>query len=343
MKYFLSIVLFALTQLAFAQVPQAFTYQGIAMDENNEVITNQEIAIKISVIQSNPSGNVLYTEEHNVVSSDLGHFTLLVGLGENNSSSFDEIEWNKNRHFLRIDMDVTGGDEFKFIGTIELLAVPYTFTALMAGDGIPGPAGPVPGFGATGPPGPPGPQGAQGSTGPQGPICPTGQSGPAGPPGPPGDPGPTGPSGTAEGDPGPPGPIGNQGPNGDPNGPPGPKGPTGPPGDPGPPGIAGEIGEIGMQGPPGEVPGPAGPEGPIGPEKGDTGLPGPQGLNGDPGDPGPTGEQGDQGPFGLLGLSLASVVPTPSSSYLLYLDDGTNTSDGKPALRYWDGTIWIEF
>jgi len=37
-----------------------------------------------------------------------------------------------------------------------------------------------------------------------------------------------------------------------------------------------------------------------------------------------------------------SAPPENPQEYEVYLDDGTNTESGKPSLRQWDGTGWVD-
>lgn len=92
----------------------------------------------------------------------------------------------------------------------------------------------------------------------------------------------------------------------------------------------GGKGRIGLDG----VPGP----------QGATGLPGPQGPSGLDGAAGPQGQQGPQGLHGLFdfentALIMTNVVP---SSGTFYVDDGSNTADGQPHLRYNVNGTWID-
>lgn len=74
-----------------------------------------------------------------------------------------------------------------------------------------------------------------------------------------------------------------------------------------------------------------GPQGPQGPQ-GATGAQGPQGNGGGPGGPGTPG---------MLTLEATSVVPSSPSSGQMYLDDGSNRTDGVPGFRFYNGSQWI--
>ncbi len=80
---------------------------------------------------------------------------------------------------------------------------------------------------------------------------------------------------------------------------------------------------------------------------GQNGAPGAQGPQGPQAPTGATGPQGEQGPMGAIGtfdfdntlLIMTSVVP---SSGTFYVDDGTNTADGQPHLRFNHNGNWID-
>lgn len=79
------------------------------------------------------------------------------------------------------------------------------------------------------------------------------------------------------------------------------------------------------------------------PNIGKIGLPGPEGPAGPvPG----IGPQGPQGPPGAIGcLRITNIIPTENiRNGEVYLDDGTNRTDGSPGYRYYDepnGT-WVD-
>lgn len=342
MKIIVSIIsAFLFTGMLIAQVPQAFSYQSIAMDANGQIVANQMVGIQINILEESPAGSTAYSEEHAVMTTDLGHLSLQIGQGQS-SDSFSDINWSGNDHFLNIQMDLAGGNNYVNMGTIQFVSVPYAYLAVESANGIPGPPGPS-GFagaqGAAGPIGPIGPTGPTGvgGEGPAGPAGPTGATGAQGPPGP------QGPDGEPDG---PQGPVGDPGPQGPPaaiyTGIAGPQGPVGPEGEPGPDGATGPKGPKGEPGIGGGIPGPVGATGPIGPAQGPNGADGPEGPVGVPGE---VGDVGAQGPNGQDGLGLMFMEATEPSGWFItpiYLDSGANRADGLPGLRYLNGSVWID-
>jgi len=168
----LIVLFFVLSTLSvnkiLAQPPQAFSYQGIALDKEDKPIVNQSLGIRISIVEDTAAGNATYTETHNTVSSEIGLFNLQIGKGMVEEGIFNSIEWGLTRHFVKVELDIEGGENYTTLGTVELLSVPYALYALKSGSSAPGPPGPpgppgIPGNdGSIGPPGPPGPPGPQG-------------------------------------------------------------------------------------------------------------------------------------------------------------------------------------
>ena len=103
--------------------------------------------------------------------------------------------------------------------------------------------------------------------------------------------------------------------------------------------YAHSYGELGKDGEQGEQ-GKQGAEG----EKGDTGPPGPQGERGDTGPPGydQSHIKGARGRAGLSFPRMKNTAPNNPSEQDVYLDDGTNRTDGTPGFRFFNGTDWID-
>ncbi|MFN4122229.1 MAG: hypothetical protein ACK4GL_02860 [Flavobacteriales bacterium] len=259
----LLLLLFASLQSLYGQnVPQAINYQAVARNATGEIIANQNIALRVSVISGSSSGSVAYAELHSTSSNAFGLINLQIGLGSPLNGNINEIDWSTGNFWLRVEMDVNGGNNFTEIGSSQLLSVPFAFYAETSGNV--GPQGPP------GEPGPPGPQGEQGIQGDPGPAlqilgsleAPNQLPASANP-------------GEAyliqgnlfvwntqansfvntgniqgsqgeQGLPGPPGPQGEQGATG-PQGPQGPAGPQGLPGPQGPQGIPGPAGDASCQ------------------------------------------------------------------------------------------------
>ena len=110
---------------SIAQVPGIFNYQAVVRDNLGDLITNQNIAVKISILDQSANGSVLYTETHSVTSNEYGAINLKVGDGSSSFGNFSDIDWGTNLKFLKVEIDATGGSSYQLIGTFQLLSVPY--------------------------------------------------------------------------------------------------------------------------------------------------------------------------------------------------------------------------
>jgi hypothetical protein len=180
---------------AQAQAPQKFSYQTVIRNAGNQLVTNQSVGIKISVLQGSATGNAVYAETHSPLTNANGLASLEIGGGTVLSGNFSNINWENGPYFVKTETDPNGGNNYTIINTSQLLSVPYALYAATAGNNTPGPQGPA---------GPQGPIGLMGATGPQGPQ---GEVGPQGATGPQGEQGPIGLTGAT-------GPQGEQGPSG---------------------------------------------------------------------------------------------------------------------------------
>ncbi len=130
----LGILLFvAITILA--QAPQSFKYQAIARDVEGNIVSNKQISLRINLLQGSKSGKVVYSETHDLQTSDFGLILLEIGNGNNKTGDFSGISWGNDNYYVSIDIDINGGTDFVSMGTSQLLSVPYALYAESSGSG----------------------------------------------------------------------------------------------------------------------------------------------------------------------------------------------------------------
>jgi hypothetical protein len=126
-------LLLFLPTLIFAQVPQGVGYQGVATDAAGFELINQSISIRASVISGSATGTIEWQETHNTSTDTFGLFNLTIGQGTSTGNgaqtSFADITWGANTHFLKIEMDVNGGTNYSHMGTNQMMSVPYSLYA----------------------------------------------------------------------------------------------------------------------------------------------------------------------------------------------------------------------
>jgi hypothetical protein len=133
MRIITTLVLSILSVTLMAQVPQGVGYQGVATDASGIELVNQAISIRASVLSGSAIGTVEWEETHATTTDTFGLFTLTIGQGTNTTNgvqaSFADISWGTNTHFLKMEMDVTGGSSYSNMGTNQMMSVPYALYA----------------------------------------------------------------------------------------------------------------------------------------------------------------------------------------------------------------------
>src|SRR6056297_2984353 len=131
------ILLFALllsVNLIFAQVPQGIKYQAVIRDSNGEVLSEQNVALRISILQSSTTGSTVYSEEHAAQTNIHGLVNITIGEGTILSGDFSAIPWEAGPFFVKIEMDPEGGTSYTEMGTSQLLSVPYALYSGQSGE-----------------------------------------------------------------------------------------------------------------------------------------------------------------------------------------------------------------
>ncbi|MCD4730749.1 MAG: hypothetical protein K8R74_09130 [Bacteroidales bacterium] len=124
-KINLIIAMMIIAVCAFAQTPQAFKYQAVARDNAGNILADQNISLRISILKGSPSGTTVYSEIHDTVTNPYGFVNLEIGNGTLVSGIFENIGWDLSSLFLQIEMDENGGSNYQIIGTSQVLSVPY--------------------------------------------------------------------------------------------------------------------------------------------------------------------------------------------------------------------------
>ena len=131
---FIMLLIAALT--ITAQPPQAFKYKAIARDKFGRLILNQQVAMRISILQGSESGMAVYVETHTPFTNLYGVIELEIGRGTPELGTIESIDWGASDYYIKIEMDPKnkgkghGNEGYTVIGTSQLLSVPY---ALFAG------------------------------------------------------------------------------------------------------------------------------------------------------------------------------------------------------------------
>ncbi|MFT4760827.1 MAG: hypothetical protein ACI9XO_002650 [Paraglaciecola sp.] len=118
-----------------AQAPSKFNYQAVARNADGELMHNQPIQVRFSIINNESNGITLYTETHTeVITNQFGLFSLAVGELATNDD-FENVNWSMGNKYLKVEIDPNNNGGFFDLGAIQLLSVPYAIHAKTAGSG----------------------------------------------------------------------------------------------------------------------------------------------------------------------------------------------------------------
>jgi trimeric autotransporter adhesin len=127
--FFLFSILFFLN--ANAQVPNKFSFQAVVRNSSNQLITNQSVGVKISLISVvMGTENAEFEETHTVTTNANGLFSLKVGEGALVSGDFTTaMSSSAQSKKIKCEIDPTGGTNYTIVSNEQLLSVPYALFA----------------------------------------------------------------------------------------------------------------------------------------------------------------------------------------------------------------------
>jgi Chaperone of endosialidase len=108
----------------FSQSTPAFKYQAVIRN-NGQIIANTSVGILIKLIQGSSHGSLVYSEVQNQSTNQFGLINLIIGDGTSKTGSITGIDWSNGPYYLETDVDIAGGTNYKPLGSVQLLSVPY--------------------------------------------------------------------------------------------------------------------------------------------------------------------------------------------------------------------------
>jgi uncharacterized protein (TIGR02145 family) len=131
-KVFTLFLAVLLTATLWAQSPEKISYQAVIRDASDNLITDTQIGMQISILQGSASGTAVYVETQEPTTNANGLVSLEIGTGTVESGDFTTIDWANNSYFIKTETDPAGGTSYSITGTSQLLSVPYALHAKTA-------------------------------------------------------------------------------------------------------------------------------------------------------------------------------------------------------------------
>lgn len=111
---------------AYGQAMQGFNYQGIARGNAGEPLTNQNITLRLSLINA-VNSTAEYVETHETMTNEFGLFTVRIGQGTPVTGTFAGVTWQTGSIQLKTEIDLGSG--YNDLGQSPLMSVPYAIVA----------------------------------------------------------------------------------------------------------------------------------------------------------------------------------------------------------------------
>ena len=110
---------------SFAQ-PLNFNYQGIARNASGAPLANQNISLRISILDN--ADVTVFSESHTVTTNAYGLYSLQVGDGTVITGAMNAAA-PLSRAKIKVEVDPAGGTNYTDLGTQQLNSVPFAFSA----------------------------------------------------------------------------------------------------------------------------------------------------------------------------------------------------------------------
>lgn len=122
-------LVFAATVIVKAQVPQVINYQSVVRDATGEIIKNKAVNFRLSLLDGGINGTPQYIEIQNKTTNQFGLVTFGIGQGTTVSGSMNLVTWSTGNKYLKVELDINGGNSFSLMSTSQFLSVPYALYA----------------------------------------------------------------------------------------------------------------------------------------------------------------------------------------------------------------------
>ena len=98
-----------------------FNYQAIVKDSDGNIVTNNQVKFKFSLIYQSSIATPVFVEEHEVITPPYGVVNLSVGGGTVVNGTFSDLDWSQSV-FMKEELDTGSG--YQDMGTRKVASVP---------------------------------------------------------------------------------------------------------------------------------------------------------------------------------------------------------------------------
>ncbi len=145
MKIINTIFLLLSFNILIGQVSPGFNYQAVARDASGEILSDQNIGLRIKLLQGGIDeieGTIVYTKYYSVLTNQFGLINIMIDDTDVIYGALSGLQWGNNDFYLQVEMDINGGTDCDqlsggadctLMGTSRIMPVPIAMYALEAG------------------------------------------------------------------------------------------------------------------------------------------------------------------------------------------------------------------
>jgi hypothetical protein len=104
-----------------AQTPEQLSYQAIVRNSNDQLVSNQTIGLKVTILKGSESGEVVYQEILSPTTNVNGLLNIKIG----SQAGFSTIDWANGPYFIKTEVDIEGNGNYTITTVAQILSVPY--------------------------------------------------------------------------------------------------------------------------------------------------------------------------------------------------------------------------
>ncbi|MBU2930137.1 tail fiber domain-containing protein [Winogradskyella psychrotolerans] len=137
MKTKLTLLFWLLFSILIFGQDRGFNYKALIKDANGNILSNQTVKLRFTIFYDN---NDIYKETQSPTTDANG--IVIVSIGEGTPfggvTSFSSVssDFGNNDYFLKVEIDINGGNSFVDMGSSRFNAVPYAKYAERAGNAV---------------------------------------------------------------------------------------------------------------------------------------------------------------------------------------------------------------
>ena len=129
LRYLILCIAISFSTSLIAQIPEAFSFQSLILNDLGLPLANQNVGVKIDIHTQQIDGQIVYSETHQVSTNQAGVYSINIGQGAASGDAFSTIDWLDGLKFISLFHDNDGGTNYTFVGSNQLLSVPYALAA----------------------------------------------------------------------------------------------------------------------------------------------------------------------------------------------------------------------